>query len=150
MGCSCAQVDAASRAVIEEAGYGEHFITRTGHGIGLEVHEEPYLVAGNDRPLEPGMAFSVEPGIYLPGRFGVRIEDIVVVGDDGAPRRQNQRTTELVSLDSCPTRPRVAGKRRPRSASHGNVRRGFRRTGGQPSSARRPATPRRTRRARRR
>ena len=77
-------VDAASRSVIEAAGYGEYFITRTGHGIGLEVHEHPYIVSGNALPLEPGMAFSIEPGIYLPGRFGVRIEDIVVVGDDGA------------------------------------------------------------------
>jgi Xaa-Pro dipeptidase len=70
--------------VIEAAGYGEYFITRTGHGIGLEVHEHPYMVLGNGLPLEVGMAFSIEPGIYLPGRFGVRIEDIVVVGDDGA------------------------------------------------------------------
>ena len=77
-------VDAASRAVIEAAGYGEYFITRTGHGIGLEVHEHPYIVSGNSLPLEEGMAFSIEPGIYLPGRFGVRIEDIVVVGPDGA------------------------------------------------------------------
>ena len=77
-------VDQASRAVIEEAGYGPDFITRTGHGIGLEVHEHPYLVSGNSMPLEVGMAFSIEPGIYLPGRFGVRIEDIVVVGPTGA------------------------------------------------------------------
>ncbi len=98
VGSTCEQVDAASRAVIEGAGYGQHFITRTGHGIGLEVHEEPYLVAGNQRPLEPGMAFSVEPGIYLPGRFGVRIEDIVVVADDGTPRRLNRSDTSLVSL----------------------------------------------------
>ncbi|WP_137120221.1 M24 family metallopeptidase [Segeticoccus rhizosphaerae] len=97
-GSSCDSVDAASRTVIEEAGYGEYFITRTGHGIGLEVHEEPYLVAGNERPLEPGMAFSVEPGIYLPGRFGVRIEDIVVVDDDGSPRRLNHFDTSLVRL----------------------------------------------------
>lgn len=83
-GVSAESVDAASRSVIEAAGYGEYFITRTGHGIGLEVHEHPYIVSGNPLPLEPGMAFSIEPGIYLPGRFGVRIEDIVVVGDDGA------------------------------------------------------------------
>ncbi|WP_022889599.1 M24 family metallopeptidase [Agromyces italicus] len=83
-GATAESIDRAAREVIEQAGYGEYFITRTGHGIGLEVHEHPYIVAGNTRQLEPGMAFSIEPGIYLPGRFGVRIEDIVVVGDDGA------------------------------------------------------------------
>ena len=83
-GVSAESIDQASRAVIEAAGYGEYFITRTGHGIGLEVHEHPYMVSGNRLPLEVGMAFSIEPGIYLPGRFGVRIEDIVVVGPDGA------------------------------------------------------------------
>lgn len=77
-------VDAAARGVIEAAGYGPFFIHRLGHGIGLEEHEPPYLVAGNRMPLEPGMAFSVEPGVYLPGRLGVRIEDIVVVTGDGA------------------------------------------------------------------
>ncbi len=75
-------VDAAARDVIEAAGYGEHFFHRTGHGIGLETHEEPYIVAGNREPLEPGMAFSVEPGIY-PGPHGARIEDIVVCTEDG-------------------------------------------------------------------
>ena len=84
VGATAESVDQASRDVIEKAGYGPYFITRTGHGIGLEVHEHPYIVAGNTMPLEQGMAFSVEPGIYLPGRFGVRIEDIVVVGPDGA------------------------------------------------------------------
>src|SRR6478752_5586258 len=82
-GVSAESIDAASRSVIDDAGFGEYFITRTGHGIGLEVHEHPYMVAGNTTVLEPGMAFSVEPGIYLPGAFGVRIEDIVVVGTDG-------------------------------------------------------------------
>src|SRR5256885_10909356 len=77
-------VDAASRRVIDEAGYGKFFIHRTGHGIGLDGHEHPYLVRGNREKLEPGMAFSIEPGIYLPGRFGVRIEDIAIIGDDGA------------------------------------------------------------------
>lgn len=94
VGAPCEAVDAAARQVIVDAGYGEHFITRTGHGIGLEVHEDPYMVAGNDRPLAPGMAFSVEPGIYLPGRFGVRIEDIVIATLDG-PRRANHCTREL-------------------------------------------------------
>jgi Xaa-Pro dipeptidase len=85
-GVAAEQVDAAARGVIADAGYGPYFITRTGHGIGLEVHEDPYIVAGNSRPLESGMTFSIEPGIYLPGRFGVRIEDIVAVTDAGAVR----------------------------------------------------------------
>ncbi len=93
-GVSAESVDRAARSVIEAAGYGEYFITRTGHGIGLEVHEHPYIVAGNSTTLEPGMAFSVEPGIYLPGEFGVRIEDIVVVGDAG-PVLMNTASTEL-------------------------------------------------------
>ena len=85
-GATAAQVDAAARAVLDEAGYGRWFVHRTGHGIGLEEHEEPYIVAGNDRALEPGMAFSIEPGVYLSGRFGMRIEDIVVVNDAGCER----------------------------------------------------------------
>lgn len=82
-GVACREVDRAARAVVEEAGYGDFFVHRTGHGIGLEVHEHPYIVEGNDLPLEPGMTFSVEPGIYLPGRLGVRIEDIVACIDNG-------------------------------------------------------------------
>ncbi len=82
-GVTCASVDAAAREVIAAAGYGERFIHRTGHGIGLQTHEDPYVVEGNDLVLEPGMAFSVEPGIYLPGRHGARIEDIVVCTEDG-------------------------------------------------------------------
>jgi Xaa-Pro aminopeptidase len=83
-GVPCQEIDRAARAVIKDAGYGEFFIHRTGHGIGLEVHEHPYMVEGNELTLELGMTFSVEPGIYLPSRFGVRIEDIVACGDSGA------------------------------------------------------------------
>ncbi|MDS0298435.1 Xaa-Pro peptidase family protein [Halogeometricum sp. S1BR25-6] len=85
-GIAAEAVDRAAREVIEAAGYGERFVHRTGHGVGLDVHEEPYVVAGNDRELEPGMVFSVEPGVYLPDRFGVRIEDLVVVTDEGCER----------------------------------------------------------------
>jgi Xaa-Pro aminopeptidase len=88
-GASCQDVDRAARAVIAEAGYGEAFIHRTGHGIGVTTHEPPYMVEGEERPLVPGMCFSVEPGIYLAGRFGVRIEDIVTVAADGTGRRLN-------------------------------------------------------------
>ena len=83
VGTPCEEVDAAARRVIDEAGYGPQFIHRTGHGIGLEEHEDPYLVGGNGAPLKAGHAFSVEPGIYLAGRFGARIEDIVVATDAG-------------------------------------------------------------------
>ena len=83
-GITAEHVDAVARDAITAAGYGEYFVHRTGHGIGLEEHEEPYIVAGNREPLGPGMAFSVEPGIYLPGRHGARIEDILVVTDTGA------------------------------------------------------------------
>ena len=79
-------VDAAARSVIADAGYGEQFIHRTGHGIGLETHEEPYIVAGNRDPLQAGDAFSVEPGIYVAGAWGARIEDIVVVTEGGGER----------------------------------------------------------------
>lgn len=83
-GVRAEQVDAAARDVLAQAGLADHFVHRTGHGIGLSVHEEPYIVAGNDQLLAEGMAFSVEPGIYLPGRWGARIEDIVIVTSDGA------------------------------------------------------------------
>ncbi|WP_204080222.1 M24 family metallopeptidase [Mycobacterium riyadhense] len=94
-GVTAAQVDAAARSVLAEAGLAEYFVHRTGHGIGLGVHEEPYIVAGNDLPLAPGMAFSIEPGIYFPGRWGARIEDIVIVTDDGAVSLNN-RPHELI------------------------------------------------------
>jgi Xaa-Pro aminopeptidase len=96
-GVTCEQIDAVARDVITAAGWGEHFIHRTGHGIGLDTHEAPYLVAGNALPLEPGMTFSVEPGIYLAGRCGARIEDIVVCTDEGV-RTLNDGTRELVEL----------------------------------------------------
>jgi Xaa-Pro aminopeptidase len=89
-GASAESVDAAARRVIDDAGYGEFFIHRTGHGIGLDGHEHPYLVRGNHETLEPGMAFSIEPGIYLPGRFGVRIEDVAVIDNDGSARPLNR------------------------------------------------------------
>jgi Xaa-Pro aminopeptidase len=82
-GVACESIDQAARDPIAAEGYGEAFFHRTGHGIGLEGHEDPYLVAGNAEPLAAGMAFSVEPGIYLAGRYGARIEDIVVCGSDG-------------------------------------------------------------------
>ncbi len=86
VGTPCEDVDAASRAVIAGAGLGEYFVHRVGHGIGTEAHEDPYMVAGNSRLLEPGNAFSVEPGIYVPERFGMRLEDIVVATVDGPVR----------------------------------------------------------------
>jgi Xaa-Pro aminopeptidase len=98
LGATAASVDAASRRVIDEAGYGERFIHRTGHGIGLDGHEHPYLVRGNDEALEPGMAFSIEPGIYIPGRFGIRIEDIAILGDDGRAEPLNRADHALATV----------------------------------------------------
>jgi D-alanyl-D-alanine dipeptidase len=94
-GVTAEQVDAAARDVLARAGLAEYFVHRTGHGIGLSVHEEPYIVAGNQLPLAEGMAFSVEPGIYFPGRWGARIEDIVIVTEDGA-LSVNNRPHELI------------------------------------------------------
>jgi Xaa-Pro aminopeptidase len=97
VGRTCEGVDTAARDVITGGGFGDAFIHRTGHGIGLEEHEDPYIVAGNCSPLEPGNAFSVEPGIYLAGRFGARIEDIVVATEHG-PRALNFVSHDLVTL----------------------------------------------------
>ena len=96
-GVTCESVDAAARSVLAEAGLAEHFIHRTGHGIGLDVHEEPYIVAGNDLVLEEGMTFSIEPGVYLKDRWGARIEDIVAVTSDGV-ERYNTRPHGLAVL----------------------------------------------------
>ncbi len=95
-GVSAESIDAAAREPISEAGYGDFFVHRTGHGIGLETHEDPYIVSGNTEALSPGHAFSVEPGIY-PGPHGARIEDIVVCTDTGA-ERLNLVTRDLVSV----------------------------------------------------
>ncbi len=97
VGTPCEEVDRVARRIISAAGYGEFFMHRTGHGIGMEEHEDPYMVEGNALPLEPGHAFSVEPGIYLPGRWGMRLEDIVVATDSG-PRPVNDANHALVSV----------------------------------------------------
>jgi Xaa-Pro aminopeptidase len=94
-GATCESIDRAARSVIEQAGYGPHFLHRTGHGLGLQVHEPPYMVSGNTEVLEEGMTFSIEPGIYLPGRFGVRLEIIASVSKDG------------VSLINAPSAPEL-------------------------------------------
>jgi len=93
-GIAAEAVDAVARDAIAAAGHGGHFTHRTGHGIGLETHEDPYIVAGNTEELEPGMAFSVEPGIY-PGPHGARIEDIVVCTASGH-RRLNNASRDLI------------------------------------------------------
>ncbi|MFI9612258.1 aminopeptidase P family protein [Streptomyces sp. NPDC052023] len=97
-GVPCQDVDRAARAVVAGAGYGEYFIHRTGHGIGVTTHEPPYVIEGEEQPLVPGMCFSVEPGVYLPGRFGVRIEDIVTVTEEGG-RRLNNTTREMLIVE---------------------------------------------------
>jgi Xaa-Pro aminopeptidase len=97
-GVACQEVDRAARRLITEAGYGEQFIHRTGHGIGVTTHEPPYMIEGEEQPLVPGMCFSVEPGIYLSGSFGVRIEDIVAVTEDGG-RRLNETSREMAIVD---------------------------------------------------
>jgi Xaa-Pro aminopeptidase len=97
-GVTAGSIDTAARTVIDEAGYGEFFIHRTGHGIGLDAHEQPYLVEGNDQMVEAGMAFSIEPGIYVPDRWGMRIEDIVVATKDGV-ERLNRSTRAIRFVD---------------------------------------------------
>jgi Xaa-Pro aminopeptidase len=97
VGAACQDVDRASRRVIADAGWGEYFIHRTGHGIGMEAHEDPYMVEGNALPIEAGHAFSVEPGIYVSGKWGMRLEDIVVASVDG-PLSMNHADHALVTL----------------------------------------------------
>jgi Xaa-Pro dipeptidase len=97
VGAACQDVDRASRAVIADAGWGEYFIHRTGHGIGMEAHEDPYMVEGNTLPIAAGHAFSVEPGIYVAGKWGMRLEDIVVASE-GGPLSMNLADHALVTL----------------------------------------------------
>ena len=97
-GGAAGEIDRAARQIIDEAGYGGQFFHRTGHGIGMETHEEPYLFTGNPEPLEPGNAFSVEPGIYLAGQWGARIEDIVICTESGG-ERLNTTGTDLYRVD---------------------------------------------------
>jgi Xaa-Pro aminopeptidase len=97
VGTPAAQVDAVAKQVLADGGFAGRCIHRVGHGIGVEAHEEPYLVEGNDTPLAAGEVFSIEPGIYLPGQWGMRLEDIVVATDDG-PRPLNRSDRSLVAL----------------------------------------------------
>jgi Xaa-Pro dipeptidase len=99
IGTPCEEVDAVARRIITAAGFGEYFIHRTGHGIGLDAHEDPYIVSGNSRPLEAGHAFSIEPGIYLPGKWGMRLEDIVVATTNG-PDSMNHADHNLIAVDA--------------------------------------------------
>jgi Xaa-Pro aminopeptidase len=99
VGTRCEDVDATARGVITAAGYGDQFIHRTGHGIGIEEHEDPYVVEGNATALVAGHAFSVEPGIYVDGRWGLRLEDIVVAAPDG-PRPLNVVDHDLVVVEA--------------------------------------------------
>lgn len=96
-GATGQDVDRAARKIISDAGYGSCFLNRLGHGIGLAVHESPYIIEGNDVPLEPGNVFSVEPGIYIPGKYGVRIENLVAVRPDGTGEALNKFTRDLIT-----------------------------------------------------
>ena len=98
VGNQLCDVDHAARSVIADAGYGEAFVHRTGHGIGTEVHEQPYVMANNDAPVMTGHAFSIEPGIYLEGEWGMRLEDIVVIGADGQAVRCNHSERDIVEV----------------------------------------------------
>ena len=97
VGTPCEDVDRAARQVIADAGFGGYFIHRTGHGIGMEEHEDPYIVEGNTLPLAAGHAYSIEPGIYVAGKWGMRLEDIVVATDEG-PRPLNLADHALVAV----------------------------------------------------
>ena len=97
-GATCSEIDAVARDIIDEAGYGEAFIHRTGHGIGMETHEEPYIVSSNPEPLQAGHAFSIEPGIYIGGEWGARIEDIVMCTETGG-ERLNVTPTDLYEVE---------------------------------------------------
>ena len=99
-GVPAEDIDLAAREVIEEAGYGDYFIHRTGHGIGMSGHEPPHIVQGNEEPVVVGQCFSIEPGIYLPGRFGVRIENIVAVTEDGHESFNEEPAEELIEISS--------------------------------------------------
>jgi Xaa-Pro aminopeptidase len=95
-GATGQDVDRAGRRVIEDAGYGKYFLNRLGHGVGIAIHEDPYIIEGNETPLEPGNVFSVEPGIYIPGKFGVRIENLVAVRPDGTAEALNKFTRDMI------------------------------------------------------
>lgn len=97
-GVPCGNVDRAARDVIEAAGYGKYFVHRLGHGIGMQVHEEPYMVSGNDKALEAGNCFSIEPGIYLPGKLGVRIENIVTCTESGHESLNEEPSPTLLEI----------------------------------------------------
>jgi Xaa-Pro aminopeptidase len=97
-GATGQDVDRAARQVINDAGYGQYFLNRVGHGVGIAIHESPYMIEGNTAPLEPGNVFSVEPGIYIEGKYGVRIENLVAVRPDGTSEALNKFTRDLIVI----------------------------------------------------